>query len=384
MKKLSGFLLVIILIIVSSTTPAESVEFVISDNGNNSSNTVTTSIQESTTVSQQNAGSIENHVDSNANTGNNTTSTNTNNNTTIETGSISEQVSLTNEINQSTIDISCCPSDPASSLTITGNGENSTHTVSLSLISQNSLTVNQQATIQNNVNGSANTGNNNANNNNGNVKIKTGDVTITDKTINKNVNNASISFYTNKNDFKIKIAGNADSSTNMIALALRNDITSTINNAAHITNGNFWSLTTGDNNAFTNNGDIYMETGGINAYIVKVNDGINIGKVAMVCCKEKEENENEEAVTPPPPPPGIPPTIPPPPPSSSINPPVSSNNGGIGGSGQVLGASVGGEILPVTGTSWWLFATIANILMFLLGLYLRMRAGRSPCYEHTK
>jgi hypothetical protein len=60
---------------------------------------------------------------------------------------------------------------------------------------------------------------------------------------------------------------------------------------------------------------------------------------------------------------------------------ASSNNVG-GGSGT--GGAVLGDTLPATGVSLWLFMTVANILMFLLGLYLRLRAGRSPCAYATR
>ena len=61
------------------------------------------------------------------------------------------------------------------------------------------------------------------------------------------------------------------------------------------------------------------------------------------------------------------------------NGPTVSNNG-VGGNGQVLGA-IDGAVLPVTGSSL-LLLLIANILMFLLGCYLRLRSGRSPAYAY--
>ena len=67
--------------------------------------------------------------------------------------------------------------------------------------------------------------------------------------------------------------------------------------------------------------------------------------------------------------------------SSIMNQKLGSNGNGNGTNGtndNGVGGSSAGAILPATGASWWLYATIANIIMLLMGLYLRLRAGRSP------
>ncbi|HRN96031.1 MAG TPA: hypothetical protein PLD54_01125, partial [Candidatus Levybacteria bacterium] len=54
-----------------------------------------------------------------------------------------------------------------------------------------------------------------------------------------------------------------------------------------------------------------------------------------------------------------------------------NGGGGNGSSGDVLGAAIG-EVLPATGSLFLLWATIASLILFFSGWYLRFRSGCAP------
>lgn len=76
-------------------------------------------------------------------------------------------------------------------------------------------------------------------------------------------------------------------------------------------------------------------------------------------------------------------------PSTEISSPLSSSSGFDGSSGGATFAGVGSSIgiatamLPFTGSNWFFIAFIGNILMLLMGRYLRLHSGRSPGFAYA-
>lgn len=144
-----------------------------------------------------------------------------------------------------------------------------------------------------------------------------------------------------------------------------------------ITNNSFWNLISGNNTANRNNGDVSIKTGNIDFTSDIENGPIASSSVSDYCCEDPKDQE-------------VPSPTPPAPPSqqdeakgtspaSGTGNPGGGSSGGSGGSGNGGPALVAiGKILPATGSSWFFFATVANIVMLFLGMVLRLRSGRSP------
>ena len=169
---------------------------------------------------------------------------------------------------------------------------------------------------------------------------------------------------------------NANAGNNVVLFdGMSRNILQVTNNADIVSNTNF-DLNTGKNTIVGAIGDASITTGDI-FLTATISNKVNDSVVTLPCCNTgiggpviddpADPGEEEDSLPP------VDQNQP-----SSDNSKISNssaNNSGNGGSGN---GSVLGATLPSTGTSWWVYATIANILMFLLGLYLRMRAGRSP------
>ncbi|MBI5044405.1 MAG: hypothetical protein HZC02_00585 [Candidatus Levybacteria bacterium] len=350
-----------------STAHAETLT--ITGNGDGSSSDVSISQSHDVHVSQENNAEVNNDVNVLANTGDNSASNNTGGDTAVTTGNISTDTTIANSMNNSDITAGACCDNHDSQAIISGNGANSINTVGYTSITTSAISINQQATITNNISGTAITGNNNANNNNGNVAITTGNITVEESIKNK-TNLAIVNALTGGNGgFQIKISGNGEGSVNTITLREDTSTTIAISNVSDIFNHSIWNLITGNNNANGNNGDVAIKTGDIHVSI-DVDNQANQSEVTVDCgCKE-----------PPPPPPcegdGCNPPPPPPPSGNGGNPPSSGGNGG-GTSNSVLGTTTG-EVLPATGNPWILLAILGNLLMLFFGVLLRLRSGRSP------
>ena len=157
-----------------------------------------------------------------------------------------------------------------------------------------------------------------------------------------------------------------------------------IDNKVDILNTALWNLITGKNQADNNTGgDVSVLTGDINFITEIINDPINTEAGIIDCCKD------EGTVNPPTPPDDNPPNGGPPvqPPQQPQPPqPIDQSppSGGPGPSfsspsdGQVLGAMTTGQILPATGVSWTLIMSLLSLIMFMLGLYLRLHPGQDP------
>lgn len=380
-KRLASTLLAAFLsLLLVNDVRAETI--LITGNGDGSSSEVSTTVTQEVVVEQQNNSQVSNDVDVNANTGDNNVSENTGGENVIETGSVDSSVSVSNDnINSNTAVGGCC-NQGDTNIEISGNGSQSTNSVSSQGTTTTVVSQTNNAKIVNSVTTSANTGNNTANSNVGDVSIKTGDISSSTQVINKGINFSYNKVNTGNTHLSIKIKDNAPSSLNKIEFVSLNDTLILVENVAKIKNEVADFLTTGNNTANGNTGGVYISTGGIvsNVYIENSDINSSVSLVSKdVCAPDKDKDGNDDKPKPP-----TPPT--PPPPPTDGNGGNGGGNGGNGGDGGGNGgvsaghvlAVAAGQVLPVTGINWYLFALIVNIFMFLMGLYLRLHSGRSP------
>ncbi|MBU4017216.1 hypothetical protein KKF69_07130 [Patescibacteria group bacterium] len=362
---------------------AESIS--ITGNGEGSSSEVNISNNTETNIQQTNTAEINNNVDTTADTGNNTTDNNTGGNNDITTGDVSQTIDISNETNTSIVDQNCCVTPtPASTITISGNGTDSNNSTSLTSIYQTTVVINQNAKIMNSITETANTGNNSADNNTGKVSIHTGDI-VSAKNINNNsINSSRVSISNNSNnDTQVKISNNGGGSINNITFDKNNTTIISINNSSNITNNITSDLNTGNNHADGNTGDVIIRTGDIISAI-EIQNRTNLDDITIACTDPDQPDPDpitdpveDQNIDPIQPPKDLPPTPRP------IDPTFLTNKS-TGPSdpptqiGQVAAAVA--SILPATGNNLLFFALIGNIMMLLLGAYLRLRSGNSPGY----
>lgn len=374
MKKLYLTLASLVTLSFLVGTPVSAEELIISGNGDGSRNTITINTSSQTTVEQTNNATVTNDVASTANTGENSASSNSGGDVAITAGDIFLQTSIENSANISSVQAGCCPLGDVS-MTIEGNGANSQNVIDTTKESSTTVTIIQIANIANNVATNANTGGNSANSNSGggNITIDTGSITINQQVETTFINLAHVSAFdpSNAGDVTIRIVNNGSSSENSIFPKWFSDLFLTVDNTINIANVLSTSANTGGNSANGNNGDVSIITGDIVIGVTLTNGPINTSIVDVSCCPTQHGKGGPPPFDPgnPTPPSTVPPTGNG---GGGGGSSSSSGSGGQGGPGEVLAA-----MLPITGINWF-FATIANILMFLLGLYLRRRSGNSP------
>lgn len=352
-------------------------ELVISENGASSNSQINITTSSSTIVEQSNQANIQNNVELNSNTGDNSASGNTGTSTQVTTGDANTQTSVENTANISIVSSDCCLQLP-SAVTITGNGGNSQNTVNFNQNSDTNIYAVQSANILSSISGGINTGENQANGNSGgSTAITTGDINVESYIENKNINLTSVSSQqAGVGGVNIIISGNGSNSNNLVNLSLNNNFDVNIDSKANILNNAVWDLITGNNLASGNTGgDVFIATGDISYIAEIINDPINTNRVEIDCCKDQGGPN-------PPPPPGDKnpdgrPTDPPP--VDQPKPPTTTDQGSNPASnGQVLAAMTVGQVLPATGMSWTVILTLISLIMFMLGLYLRLHPGRDP------
>jgi hypothetical protein len=376
-KQVIAFLSALTVLAFAGKGTVLALEISIEGNGAGADSTVAVQEASTTTVQQTNETSVNNQVEVTADTGNNEASGN-GGDTQITTGDVTADTNISNSVNQSQIDSTCCPGPGETTVTVSGNGAGSANTVDLTTGTSTNVTVIQNATITNIINGMAVTGRNLATDNQGNVYIETGDIRGNVNILN-GVNTARIEVaQTADGSVMIKIVGNGSGSVNTILYQNTNEINITKHEEADIFNTIGFEFITGENIANGNSGDVTIKTGDIVFEANIANDPVNDNVIKVDCCPEKP-------VTPPIPPiPPIPPVNPPTPPNDGGNSgggsssSSSSSSSGVGGAGQVLG-----ETLPATGSLDMLLMFIANIFLLLLGCYLRLRSGRAPAISRV-
>src|SRR4030042_3886734 len=190
-KGFEKFITVLSLLLVIFLGPVQTVyaiEIVISGNGSESVNEVTTQVTTQTEVLQTNEASVQNTVNIDANTGSNSSSENTGGDTSIQTGDIKVNTEIATSANSSSVETPCCDTNPKTDIIISGNGDNTQNSVNVTKVQETTIYVNQDAKINNVVNGQANTGGNQVFDNGGSVRIETGDIYVNGKTKNGSVN----------------------------------------------------------------------------------------------------------------------------------------------------------------------------------------------------
>lgn len=340
-------------------------EITVTGNGAESVNHVDSNSSPQTNVQQNNNANVTNDVKSDANTGNNSASSNTGGNNTINTGNASSNTNVSTSANENKATVNNCNNcNGESSVTVSGNGAFSNNNVNT--LNNNSTTVNQtnNAYVSNTVTTNANTGNNSANfNTDGDVSIRTGDITVKNKIINGpiNVSKASVSGISTPAEDILKIIGNGAFSTNNVDSISDDSVHINVNNYADIINNLKSFLETGGNDAnFNTGGSVNIATGDVFSETT-ISNLANISEVDVTCECQKEK------------PAAAPIEI-----AAAPAAAVSEEAPSAPAAPEEVLAAAAENLLPVTGNNWFFFALIANVLMMLLGAYLRLHSGRSP------
>lgn len=346
-------------------------EIRITGNGAASVNEVVISNEASTHVEQNDTSNIANNITTTSSTGNNDSSFNTGGNASIQTGNAVQQTTVSNQANNSVVEVNNCCQENSSNVTISGNGAYSQNHATINNSNNTNVDVYQEANIVNNVDSYASTGDNATSFNNGDSMIKTGSILAK-----KNIKNGPINLSYIKvpqGNFKssdVNIIGNGFGSWNSVNLDEDTDTNITVVNAANIINDLQETYSTGDNKAKFNNGDNAIMTGDILALTEIDNGPINVSSVTIDCyCEEKKptkekEKDKEE--------------VPSAPVGGNVPPPTQITTSGPAPITSIPQAVVAAAHLPVTGNNWLVLALFGNIMMLLLGAYLRLRSGRSP------
>lgn len=350
-------------------------QITVSGNGADSNNTVSVTDTQTTTVSQTSTGDTNNNVTQNADTGNNSASDNTGGSTSVSTGNVNSETSVSTTANTSTVSTPCC--DTGTNITVSGNGSDSQNTVNYTSTNTTNVTLDQDATINNNLSVTANTGNNNANNNTGgNVSLSTGSITGW-ANLSTSVNIATVTV-SQGTSATVNVDGNGSGSVNDVTLNILFTFDLVKNQVADIDNDIFLDFDTGNNLANDNTGGaVTLTTGPISYALNKVTD-VNRFTLTIENC-DADDGDNNGG--------GNDGTTTTPPDSTSplpTSPTIASVGGAVQAAGQVLAAAT--SILPATGASalhFWILAVV-YLLTFLFGLYLRLRAGRSPTFKGYK
>ena len=258
-------------------------ELNISGNGDGSESSASTVIETTTTVIQENNLNVDNNLSTDANTGGNSVSGNTNSDINIETGNITQSVTVENNGNFSSVDIPCC--QESSEIEVVNNGSDSINSINLTQSNSTNVIVSQNVNISNTINGYANTGNNSSNNNTqGSVLISSGNIKVSGGIMTGPLNLSSITAGTGGFGILASINQNGANSDSKIYADFNNE--TNIFQLFHADIGNFvnWRLNTGGNEASENTGsDIDIKTGGIE-FDFFIRNLLNIGKVDLGCC----------------------------------------------------------------------------------------------------
>lgn len=259
---------------------------VISGNGANSSNGTVVQQTNTTTVTQNNQANVTNNVDADASTGGNDANFNTGGEVNVDTGNATSDVDVTNVLNSNSANVDCCGNGDTD-VKIDGNGADSQNSVGLVSSNLTSVTQNNNANVNNDIDSDAKTGYNDANSNTGgDVTINTGNAKASATvSTTANVNSAHVGggLGSSNPSASFVISGNGAGSNNAIQAALGNLSALTQNNNAHINNNVDADASTGKNDAeFNTGGDVVIDTG--NAWAdVDVTNAVNFNHADVDC-----------------------------------------------------------------------------------------------------
>lgn len=198
-------------------------DLVISGNGSDSDQEIHVEQHTSTTVVQTNDTDVDNDIDVRANTGGNEADGNTGGGIYVETGDVTADVEVANQVNSNVAAVENCGAcDGDTSVTIEGNGSDSSSHAGLHRESGVEVYQDNNADIDNDVDVKLNSGFNEADDNTGgDVVIATGDVDAKVKVHNAaNSNSAMVAGSGDGGDVDLVISGNGSGSENGIELGL--------------------------------------------------------------------------------------------------------------------------------------------------------------------
>lgn len=241
----------------------------ISGNGAGSDNYANVTSTSQTSVTQSNTANISNDVNSTATTGSNDSNFNTGGQTTTMTGAANVTSDVSTQANENVATTNCCGTGDTT-VKISGNGAESTSTVTPDISNKTTLDQSNKADISNNIDSTATTGKNDANSNTGGtVYIKTGSANIDNNVDNKaNVNIAMIGDPSSATTptMSFQILGNGAGSDNFITPKIKNSTSIDQDNSADINNNIDSYAKSGGNDAnFNTGGDVTIEAGQANA-----------------------------------------------------------------------------------------------------------------------
>jgi hypothetical protein len=264
------------------TKPALAEEFEITSQGGDSQSNITVQVAAVSQINQTSELNIQNNITVSASTGNNQAKSNTGN-VKIETGNVTSNISLENKANNSLVGNPELQSSHINSQ-ISTNGSDSSNELTNNQTANNTVTIAQNATIINNIQGSANTGSSTASDNTGHIEIKTGNIKAIQNIENNPISTSVVTVNTKNNPDSEKVKSNGDNSINKMT---KTDIINSnifINQTANITNFSNWGLDSGHNSAQTNNGEVSIVTGDIFlALMVNNKINTNVATVSSEC-----------------------------------------------------------------------------------------------------
>jgi len=367
MKRFGQVLSVLFLALLLTAAPvvrAQTVDVEISGNGAGSDNQANVEVKNETSVQSTNTADVANNVDLNSNTGGNTANANTGDQTQIQTGDATENLTIENNVNSQSLDLSSC-GDCQSDLNVevSGNGADSQNSVNTQIENSTNIIVENQAWVQNNVSVSANTGRNEASQNSGAVEISTGNISVDGAVINRvNISSVRVDPQGNNGNIEIKNIQNGANSVNDINVKIENEVNIEKINFAVVENDIDIQANTGENIANENLGDIEISTGNIDIDFEIINDPVNADIVFVdPCCSVDPSIPPEDVITPPP---GQV--------AAAEVSPSSSSSSSEGSSGAALGIAS----LPNTGPSSFLILTLGWLLLYLCGRKLQIVAAK--------
>jgi len=158
--------------------------------GANSDNVSTISVQQSSTLVQNNNANIDNKVQLQLNTGNNTANKNTGDGS-VKTGSVAFGTALSNKVNSNVASLDACGGcDMDIQTSNTKTGADSWNETEVELVKTNDVFQTNKADVDNTVKADVNTGGNKANKNTTSGSVLTGDVegtVLVDNVLNRNL-----------------------------------------------------------------------------------------------------------------------------------------------------------------------------------------------------
>lgn len=258
----------------------------ISGNGELSKNTVTMTATNTNTVVQSNDAKVSNTINTTANSGGNTATGNTGGSVGISTGNATVNATVTNLLNSNKVQVGCCGAKNTN-VTVSGNGELSNNTATVTQANTNTLFQDNKADVKNTVNANATTGSNAAvSNTGGTTVITTGHATVNagvNTVANGNVAQIGGAGTGGAGAVNVLVSGNGELSTNGVSLVLANANTIVQDNMAKIENTVNANATSGQNVATGNTGGSTMISTGNAMANVAIDNAVNFNAAASDC-----------------------------------------------------------------------------------------------------